>query len=145
MKTCKYLLFTLLVLLYGSLAIAQSAATPAGRWTTIDDKSGQKRAVIDIKIHGDMLDGTIVEVFPAPGDTGICQNCSGEFKNKPVKGLQFLWGLHQDGQGVWDGGHILDPKNGKIYRAKLSMKGDRLYVRGYIGLSMLGRTQIWVR
>jgi uncharacterized protein (DUF2147 family) len=75
----------------------------------------------------------------------MCHNCTGTFKDKKVVGLNILWGLKDQGNGEWDGGSILDPKTGKIYKAKMTLKGDKLYVRGYIGVSLLGRTQTWVR
>lgn len=121
------------------------AGSVAGTWTTIDDKTGEKRAVVRISDSGGTLTGTIVKVFPQPGDTGMCNNCSGSFKGKKVLGLNFLWGLKPDGDNEWSGGSILDPKTGKVYKAKVSLKGNKLYVRGYIGVSLLGRTQVWVR
>lgn len=127
------------------LPLAFASATPAGNWTSIDDKTGKKRAVINLSISGDTLNGSIVKVFPQPGDTGICTNCTGKFKDKKVAGLNIVWGLKDKGNGEWDGGYILDPKSGKIYRAKMTLKGNTLYVRGYIGVSLLGRTQTWVR
>lgn len=133
------LLFTLLI------APKLFADSPAGNWTTIDDLTGKKRAVISISVSGDTMSGTIVEIFPQPGDTGICSKCSGAFKGKAIKGLTILWGLKNNGKGVWEGGKILDPKNGKIYNAKVTQQGNTLHVRGYIGFSALGRTQIWKR
>jgi uncharacterized protein (DUF2147 family) len=128
---------------YLPLAIASS--TPAGTWTTIDDKTGEKRAVVNISISGGTLSGTIVKVYPQPGDTGICSKCPGAFKGKKIQGLGFVWGLKDQGNGVGSGGSILDPKSGKIYRAKITLEGNKLYVRGYVGVSILGRTQTWVR
>jgi uncharacterized protein (DUF2147 family) len=129
-------------MLYLPLAFAMS---PTGTWTTIDDKTGKKRAVVRLDVANGSLNGTIVKIFSQPGDTGICTKCTGALKDKPVEGLQILWGLKDKGDGVWSGGQILDPKSGKIYRAKLTLKGNKMYVRGYVGLSMLGRTQVWVR
>lgn len=122
-----------------------AAASPAGTWTTIDDKTGQKRALIRISDSGGSLSGTVVKIFPQPGDTGICQKCPGAFKGKKIQGLTILWGLKNKGNGVWDGGHILDPKTGKMYRAKITEQGNKLLVRGYVGISALGRTQVWVK
>jgi len=137
----KYLLL-LVAILYLPVVFA---ASPAGNWTTIDDKTGKKRAVVRINVSGDRLSGTIVKVYPQPGDTGICQKCPGNFKGKKVKGLRFLWGMKRTGENTWSGGKILDPKSGKVYRAKITQKGNKLYVRGYVGISLLGRTQTWVR
>ncbi len=117
----------------------------SGTWTTIDDKTGKKRAVVQISESGGSLSGTIVKVFPQPGDTGICSKCPGGFKGKKIQGIRFVWGLKKTGDNEWTGGHILDPKTGKVYRAKITMKGNKLYVRGYVGISILGRTQVWVR
>jgi uncharacterized protein (DUF2147 family) len=127
------------------LPLVMAAGSPAGTWTTIDDKTGQKRAVVNLSVSGGTLNGTIVKVFPQPGDTGICSKCPGAFKGKKVQGLGFVWGLKDEGNGVWSGGSILDPKTGKIYKAKITVEGNKLYVRGYVGVSVLGRTQVWVR
>ena len=116
-----------------------------GNWTTIDDKTGDKRAVLHFVIKDGQLSGTVEAVYPQPGDSGICSVCPGRFKDKPMKGLEVVWGLKDRGDGVWDGGQILDAKMGKIYNVKMTLKGDKLVVRGYIGISMLGRTQIWER
>lgn len=122
-----------------------SAQTPAGNWTTIDDATGKKRAVVHISVSGGVLTGTIVKIYPQPGDKGTCEKCPDGFKNKPIQGLQILWGLKDEGKGQWSGGKILDPKNGKIYRAKITVDGNKLFVRGYVGVSLLGRTQTWVK
>ncbi|MFA5960612.1 MAG: DUF2147 domain-containing protein [Tatlockia sp.] len=142
MKLWKPLLSFLMATLVVPAVLAQSAA---GTWTTIDDKTGQKRAVIRVSESNGQLSGTIVKVYPQPGDTGICSKCPGAFKNKKITGLQILWGLADKGNGVWDGGQILDPKTGQVYRAKMTLQGNKLYVRGYVGISALGRTQVWVR
>lgn len=122
------------------------AASPAGTWTTIDDADGKKRALVRVSEQGGKLSARIIKVIrKVPGDTGRCAKCPGSFKNKPIKGLTFMWGLKKTGPNEWSGGQILDPKSGKIYRAKVTMKGNKLYVRGYVGVSLLGRTQVWVR
>ena len=80
------------------------------------------------------------------GPNPICKECEGERHNQPVTGMQIVWGLKQDGD-EWNGGHILDPNNGKVYRCKMSVTegGQKLEVRGFIGFSLLGRTQTWER
>ncbi len=142
MKIWKQLLTVVLVMFYLPIAAAQS---PVGTWTTIDDKTGQKRAIVELSVNNGTLSGTIKSIFPQPGDTGICSKCPGAFKDKPIKGLRFVWGLKDKGDGVWSDGQILDAKSGKIYHAKMTIKGDKLYVRGYVGISLFGRTQIWTR
>lgn len=127
------------------VALSIQASSPVGSWTTIDDKTGMKRAQVDISIHDHVLQGVIRKVYAQAGDRGICSKCPDPFKDKPIEGLIFLWGLRETSPHVWDGGYILDPKNGKIYRAKLRLKHHKLYVRGYVGIAILGRTQIWIR
>ncbi len=136
-----YLLFVS-VLFTTSIVMAQS---PLGNWTVLDDKTGKKRAIIQISEAGTNLNGTVVTIYPRPNDTGVCKKCPGTFKDKPIKGLRVMWDLKEQGNNEWDGGQALDPETGKIYRAKMTLKGDKLYVRGYIGLSLLGRTQVWTR
>ncbi len=125
-----------------AMAASQS---PLGNWTTVDDKTGEKRAIITISESGGVLNGVIDKVFPQPGDTGICDKCPGAFKGKKIQGIQFLWGLKKEGSNEWGGGSILDPKTGKVYKAKATLDGNKLHVRGYLGVSLLGRTQTWVR
>lgn len=151
MKAWKLLLGMVFTLLLLPSVMAQpkpssmSAPTPAGNWTTIDDKTGDKRALVNLIVKNGTLSGTILKVYPQPGDTGICSKCTGRFKDKPFIGMEFLWGLKEKSPGSWYGGQILDGRSGKIYRVKIALKGDKLYVRGYVGLSMMGRTQVWVR
>lgn len=131
------------MILWFPLAMAQSS--PVGEWVTIDDKTGKERAVVKLTLDGDVLHGVITKIYPQAGDTGMCSKCPGAFKNKPIVGLQFMWGLKDKGHGVWSGGEILDAQSGKIYRVKLTVKKQKLYVRGYVGFSLLGRTQVWLR
>lgn len=120
------------------------AVTPVGRWTTIDDKTGEKRADVELAIVKGKLTGTIVHRYLKPGDPEHCISCPGRFKDKPIQGLRFIWGLKDEGNETWSGGKLIDPKTGKIYRVKMTLKNDELFVRGYIGVSLIGRTQVWV-
>ncbi|KTC65793.1 putative signal peptide protein (plasmid) [Legionella adelaidensis] len=142
MKQLRYVLAIVLALFYFPVALASS---PVGNWLTTDDKTGKKRAEVRLDIVKGNLVGQIVRVFQQPGDTGLCSKCPDPFKDKPIQGLQFLWGCSDNGHGVWSGGRILDAKTGKIYRVKLKVRNDKLYIRGYVGFSMLGRTQVWER
>lgn len=136
----------ILILALSYLPWAMAAGpSPAGSWTTIDDKTGAKRSVVRISVSGGTLSGSVVKVFPQPGDSGVCSKCPGAFKDKKIIGLGIIWGLKDDGHGVWSGGSILDPKSGKIYKAKITVQGNKLLVRGYVGVSAFGRTQTWVR
>jgi len=121
------------------------ALSPVGKWATIDDKTGKSRALIEIVAEGDTLSGRILKVHPQKGDTGICSKCPGALKDQPITGLRFLWNVRQINKNVWSDGSILDPKTGQVYRARLTLEDNKLFVRGYIGVALLGRTQVWTR
>ena len=121
-------------------ALAESAA---GIWKTIDDESGQPKALVQISEGpGGELSGRITKLFNKPDM--VCDKCEGERKGKPVVGMNILWGMKKADDG-WIGGKILDPKTGKVYsaKAKLTDNGRRLEMRGFLGVSLLGRTQVW--
>jgi uncharacterized protein (DUF2147 family) len=127
---------------------AFSGPSPEGRWRTVDDATGQPKSIVRLWVENGQLIGQIDSIFPQPGKTTnpICDLCPEPFHNKPTKSIHFLWGLKQDGE-EWSGGEVLDPKNGKIYRCKLKVQGDNrsLVIRGFIGISLLGRSQTWER
>jgi uncharacterized protein (DUF2147 family) len=146
---CTPLLLLLLALpLRASAADTATAApdSPVGRWKTIDDHTGQAKAIVEIREDNGELDGRIVELFHPPSPHPLCIKCTGALKDKPVMGMQILWGMRRDGSD-WTGGHILDPETGNIYRCTIAIEngGKALRLRGYIGLSIFGRTEKWVR
>ncbi len=128
--------------------LAAAAENPVGLWRTIDDKSGKEKSLVRVTESNGQLQLTIEKIFREPGEepNPLCDKCPGEKKNKPVIGMQIGNGLKKDGD-VWSGGEILDPQNGKTYKCKvwLEDKGKKLNVRGFIGVSVLGRTQVWLR
>lgn len=136
-----------LPLAFTSLAFA--AESPAGRWQTIDDETGKPKSIVEIQTAADgTLSGTVTEILKSDqGPNPLCTKCEGERKDQPITGMTILWDLEPDGEGVWSGGSILDPAKGKTYRAKAKLLdgGDKLEVRGYIGIEALGRSQTWVR
>lgn len=127
-------------------SVVVNADTPVGFWKTIDDSTNEPRAIVEIKEVSGKFFGNIVKTFPKDGDKTECTECTGDKKNKPIIGLQIIWDLEKDGD-EFSGGQILDPKNGKIYKAKMSLieNGEKLKVRGFIGFSLLGRTQTWLK
>ena len=126
-------------------APADSAATPAGRWRTFDDKTGKAKAVILLYEEKGLLFGR-VETLVDPDAVKICDKCSDERKGQPVTGMVVIRRMKKDGD-EYTGGDILDPKNGSVYRCKMRLveQGRKLSVRGYLGLSLFGRSQTWVR
>ncbi len=146
MKAMKFMLAILMVMLAGG-ALADTSS-PAGVWRTIDDKTKKERSIIRITEVNGEFQGVVEQLFDQPDDdpAHLCKECRDERKDKPIIGMTILWGLKKDGDN-WSGGEILDPKNGKIYRAKMSLSedGKSLKVRGFIGISLIGRTQTWWR
>lgn len=141
----RLLIFSLF--LFGS-SVSAADQTPLGTWKTIDDDSHEAKALVEITEHDGALSGRVVKLFRKPSEdqNPKCKECSGERKDQPVMGMTILWNLRRDGD-EWNGGEIIDPDGGKIYRCKLHVDetGTRLDVRGFIGFSLLGRTQVWER
>lgn len=122
--------------------------SPIGTWKTIDDDTHEAKALVEISEHDGVLSGRITQLFRKPGEDQDprCEPCQGERHTQRVLGMTILWNMHRDGE-AWDGGEILDPEEGKVYRCTLHAVdgGAKLEVRGYIGISLLGRTQVWER
>lgn len=137
----------LVLSLMASSALATSSA--GGIWKTIDDETGEVKSLVEITEADGQLTGKIVKLFRKPEEdqNPKCDKCPGDKKNQPLIGLPILWGLKADGVGKWTGGQIMDPKKGKIYSCKMELieDGKKLKVRGFLGFSLLGRTQIWQR
>lgn len=122
--------------------------SPVGLWKTIDDQTGKPRGLVRITETNGEYQGKVEKSFPKPGEVPDpkCEKCAGARYNQPVIGMTILWGLRMQGE-EYAGGEILDPEDGKIYRARMRLEdgGKKLDVRGYIGFSLFGRSQIWVR
>jgi uncharacterized protein (DUF2147 family) len=142
------------ILIGGLLALALSPVlwaqemTPVGVWKSIDDETGRERSIIRISEVDGRLQGVVEKIFDQPGDdpAHLCKKCDGPRKDQPIVGMTILTGLKKQGD-EWSGGEILDPKKGKTYRCKMRLSDDgaALDVRGYIGISLIGRTQTWLR
>ena len=115
-----------------------------GEWETYDDETNEKKGLIEIFKKGDTYFGKIKDTFVKENEK-LCVPCKGEKHNKPIIGLTIIEDLKKEGDEFTDG-TILDPENGKEYSCTLSLvSADKLRVRGYIGFSLLGRTQYWLR
>lgn len=137
----KSILFGLFFMLT-SLMYAQS---PIGTWKTIDDETKQAKSYVEIFEKDGKFYGKVTKILTKGKEDAKCTDCSGALKNKPILGMQILSGLKKDGK-EWNGGKIIDPNSGKEYKAKMSLNGnDKLDVRGFIGISLVGRTQTWQR
>jgi uncharacterized protein (DUF2147 family) len=120
--------------------------SPAGLWKTIDDKTGRARGFVRIYEQNGELFGKIESSLSPQDAREVCGRCSGERKDKPVIGMVILTGMKRTGS-EYAGGEILDPDTGWVYRCKMRLVegGRKLILRGYVGFSLLGRSQTWLR
>ena len=140
------------LVLIAVVGLAASAAARAeqppevGLWQTISDKTGKPEGYIRVRLVGEELQGVIERGMPEDDPNELCTKCPGERKNQKKIGMTIMSGLHHK-DDWWSGGEILDPDNGTVYRCKVRAvdSGRKLEVRGYIGISLLGRTQTWLR
>jgi uncharacterized protein (DUF2147 family) len=134
--------------IFSSYGNAQSNDPVLGIWKTIDEKTNQPSSLIRLDEKNSELIGVVTELIPTPGEVLVthCNLCKDDRKGKPIIGMIIMKGLKRVAPGNWSGGEILDPEEGEIYKVKITMVNDKtLEVRGYIGVPLLGRTQIWVR
>lgn len=122
----------------------------SGTWRNIDDKTGSSKAILEIRQESNgSYTAKIVKVTPRPGYTAkeTCVNCPAPYTNQPILGMDVLTGLKYTGNSNFTGGKIIDPLSCNIYstKAKLSNNGKRLTMRGYVGVSALGRSQTWIK
>lgn len=147
LKQAALLAATLAAVVAGSPAWADDTS-PVGLWKNIDDVSGKPKALIRITESNGELQGRIEKLFRSPDQdqNPKCDKCEDARKDQPIIGMVFMSGLKKDGD-EYAGGEILDPDNGKVYKSKMHLTdaGKKLSVRGYIGIPMLGRSQVWVR
>jgi len=135
------------IVLVATSVTAMAQSTPVGLWRNVDDKTGEAKAEIRIGEANGALLGRIEKSLrkDAKPDT-VCDECSDDRKGKPITGLEIVrGGKKAEGKDVWEGGKILDPENGKEYRASFTPTdgGKKLEVRGYLG--PFWRTQTWNR
>lgn len=144
-----YLPVAMSIILFLPVSSGQSPTeSPVGLWKTIDDETGKEKSLVRITQLGDEFQGTIEKLFREPGEDPEpkCDKCEGARKDQPILGMNIIWGMTRKGS-VWTGGTILDPKKGSTYRCTLKLEegGTILKVRGYIGVSLIGRSQTWHR
>ena len=128
------------------------AASIEGYWKSIDDRTGEQLSIVEIRKGADgTFRGKILYRYPVPGGVALthCTKCPPPYTNKPILGLEILSGFREDPNkaNAYIDGRVLEPTSGRIYKGKAVVTGEgkRLRMRGYMGVSALGRTVVWIR
>ncbi len=139
----KNILFFLFLSLMG--IYSATAQTVTGKWYSIDSDTNKKESIIEIYKENNKIYGKIIRLLKEEDKDKVCDKCTGKDKGQPIEGLVILRDLTKDGE-EWNGGKILDPKNGSYYKCYIIFdKVNKLKIRGYMGFSLIGRTEYWYR
>ena len=134
------------LLLPSAPSLAADLSSPAGLWRTVDDKTGRERSDVRIYELDGKFYGRVERILDPKEAVQKCVKCTDDRRDQPVLGMVIMRGLQRDGE-QWDGGRIVDPETGDTYRCKMHLVegGQKLELRGYVMMPMLGRTQTWKR
>ena len=139
-RTDKYLIIPCLLIFIS----AGLSAQVTGMWKTVNDRNGKEQSIIEIYEQGGKLHGRVSKLLEGATYT-TCDKCPGDQKGKPLVGMTIIYDLVKTPNGGTDG-KVIDPNNGKVYNCFIELiSPDELKLRGYIGVSTLGRSQIWTR
>ena len=135
----------LIILVLFSMNLSAQSRGVIGKWNTIDEVTGKAMSVVEIFEYNNKIYGKVIDILNPKNRNNTCKDCPGEDQNKPILGLTIIKGLSKDGTEYNDG-KILDPKSGKLYKCYIELEStNKLKVRGYLGISLIGRTQYWER
>lgn len=134
----------IITILITVLSFSSYAQEILGKWETYDDKTKEKKALVEITKTDGVYSAKIVDKYIGERDSR-CKECEGDKKDQPIIGLVIIEDIKKDGD-EFNGGTILDPESGEVYSCYLKLVNEnKLKVRGFLGLSILGRTQYWIR
>ena len=123
--------------------------SPLGLWQATDPDTHQPSGWFAISEHHGVYDGILAKMFLQPGQDPniVCSKCTDDRHDQRWLGLQIIRGMKADGENTYDGGSILDPRDGNVYDAMMTVSpdGQTLTVRGYLGIALLGRNEYWTR
>lgn len=145
MKTKFFALFSFFLFGIFTISYAQDIA---GRWKTVDDETGKVKSIVKIyKVRNGKYFGKVEKLFidPKYDQNPKCVECSGQKKDKPIIGMIIITNIKKTEDNMWENGEILDPENGKTYDCKIWLEDGKLIVRGFLGISLLGRSQTWLK
>jgi uncharacterized protein (DUF2147 family) len=128
----------------GAQQLTPKLQSAIGHWQIVDS-DGTPGGQAEIYVENGKLFGRVTQVRPGRTPQDLCDKCSGEYKNQLILGMVIMRNFHPDGED-WVGGTVVDPENGWVYKGKIWSEGnDKVHLRGYIGISLLGRTEVWTR
>ncbi len=136
----------ILLLILLSFATVGYGQTVFGKWKTIDDRTGNPKAIIDIYEKDGKMYGKVIKIVEKGKENSLCTKCDGDLKDKPVVGMRIIDAAEHKGDGVYKGDTLFDPEQAMTFRCKIWLdpeNSDQLKVRGY--LAFIYRTQTWVR
>lgn len=115
-----------------------------GKWKTIDDETGKAKSIVEIYEKNGEAFGKVVKILDESKQDIVCSACDEDDprKGQKILGMEILKHMEKDGD-EWTNGRILDPNNGSEYKCTIWLENGKLHVRGYIGFSLIGRTQVW--
>ncbi|AQS93308.1 hypothetical protein BXQ17_04090 [Polaribacter sp. BM10] len=135
---------TFFTFLFLSLVLSINSQTIFGKWNS-KNEAGTVDSVLEVYEKNGKAYAKVVEILNPARKNALCVDCEGEYKDNPILGLDILSGLEKD-DDEWSGGQIIDPRNGKTYKCYIKLvNANKLKLRGYIGVSLFGKTAYWER